>query len=252
LPLSERLATALLHRENSNAADFSVHEIIEKASVEKLVKGYRPGLQVHTSKHCVANKAPNPGRHRILFETTRGRRRLFKKGDPFHPDREGGKIRPDRTDLPLEYQPLVNWYDEVYTKQSVNPSSAASPASVNVPHQYPPDQTAAFAGFEEMRSATAFVGPRGTVVLPEYLQQELGLKEGSCLSIYRDKERVVLLPINDEYIRRLCGKRNLRLSWLREPPLGVNIHSLIPPCHHSFAPLHQPRRPFRIVRLRSE
>ena len=199
------LATALLHRENSKALDFSGHEIIEKATGEKLVKGFRPGLQVFISKHCVANKSPNPLRHRILLETTRGRRRLFKRGDPFHPDREGGKIRPDRADLPAEYQPLLDWYDEVYSKQSAYASSVASSAGTTVPHRFPLDITAAFAGFEEMRSTTAFVGPGGTVVLPMHLQHELGLKEGSCLSIYRDKERVVLLPITDEFIRSLRG-----------------------------------------------
>jgi bifunctional DNA-binding transcriptional regulator/antitoxin component of YhaV-PrlF toxin-antitoxin module len=43
------------------------------------------------------------------------------------------------------------------------------------------------------------------VVLPDWLQQEMGLKPGSCLSIYRDKEHVALLPITDEFIRILCG-----------------------------------------------
>ncbi len=56
-----------------------------------------------------------------------------------------------------------------------------------------------------MRSETAFVGPGGTVVLPLYLQQELNLKEGSCLSIYRDKDHLVVLPITEEFIRSLRG-----------------------------------------------
>jgi bifunctional DNA-binding transcriptional regulator/antitoxin component of YhaV-PrlF toxin-antitoxin module len=199
------LATALLHRENSKALDFSGHEIIEKATGEKLVKGFRPGLQVFISKHCVANKSPNPLRHRILLETTRGRRRLFKQGDPFHPDREGGRIRPDRTELPAEYQPLVDWYDEIYTKSSPGPASVPQPGGMGALPQLPQNPTAALSGFDEMRPATAFMGSGGTVVLPEWLQRELGLKEGSCLSIYREKGRVVLLPITDEFIRSLRG-----------------------------------------------
>jgi bifunctional DNA-binding transcriptional regulator/antitoxin component of YhaV-PrlF toxin-antitoxin module len=207
------LATALLHRENSNATDFSVQEIIKKASDANLVQGFRPGLPVHASKHCVANKPPNPGRYRILVETTRGRRRLFKKGDPFHPDRQDGKIRPDPGDLPPEYQPLLEWYDEVYSKQS-----RTSPVSVTLPHRFPRETnpSADFAGLEGMRSQTAFVGPGGTVVLPEYLQRALGLHEGSCLSIYRDKDQIVLLPINDDYIRKLRGSLKGDYSLLED------------------------------------
>jgi hypothetical protein len=220
------LATALLHRENSKALDFSGHEIIEKATGEKLVKGFRPGLQVFISKHCVANKSPNPVRHRILLETTRGRRRLFKQGDPFHPDREGGKIRPDRTELPSEYQPLVDWYDEVYSKRPPDPASAPPPSAMDVLQQVPPDATAASDGFDEMRAATVFVGPGGTVVLPDWLQQEMGLKEGSCLSVFRDKERVALLPITDDLIRKICGvfKGNYSLLKDRERDHQIEKH----------------------------
>jgi bifunctional DNA-binding transcriptional regulator/antitoxin component of YhaV-PrlF toxin-antitoxin module len=197
-----------------NASDFSVQEIIEKASDKKLTEGFRPGLPVHASKHCVANKPPNPGRYRILIETTRGRRRLFKKGDPFHPDRQNGKIRPDRADLPPEYQPLIDWYDEVYSQESAWP-----PANVSIPHQFPADPNLGstdFAGFEEMRSQTAFVGPGGTVVLPEYLQQALRLKEGSCLSIYRDKDRIVVLPITEDYISKVRGSLKGDYSLLED------------------------------------
>jgi hypothetical protein len=209
------LATALLHRENSKALDFSGREIIEKAGGEKLVEGFRPGLQVFISKHCVANKSPNPLRHRILLETTRGRRRLFKKGDPFHPDREGGKIRPDRDDLPLEYQTLVDWYDEVYSKRP-GPESAALPVGMAVRPQISQDSNAVFRGFDEMRSAMAFVGPGGTVVLPDWLQQEMGLKEGSCLSVFRDREKVALLPVTDDLIHKVRGSLKGSYSLLED------------------------------------
>ena len=90
------LATALLHKNDTQAVDFAVRDIIQKAVQEDLAGGFKPGLQVHVSKHCVANKSPNPGRSRMLLETTRGRRRLFRNGDRFHPDRRQGKIRPER------------------------------------------------------------------------------------------------------------------------------------------------------------
>src|ERR1700676_3584373 len=110
------LATALLHMENAQAVDFSGQEIMEKAARESLVDGFRPGLQVHVSKHCVANKSPNPGRYRMLFETSRGRRRLFRNGDLFHPNREGGRIKPNPSDVPFDYRGALMWYEKFYDK----------------------------------------------------------------------------------------------------------------------------------------
>ena len=48
----------------------------------------------------------------MLLETTEGRRRLFRKGDPYHPDRDGSKIYPAAEDLSGEYNGLLNWYEE--------------------------------------------------------------------------------------------------------------------------------------------
>ena len=83
------IATALLHREHSKASDFSIEEIVERARKEGLHEPLRPGVYVHVVQHCVANRPPNPGRYRMLIETSEGRRRLFHTGDPYHPDREG-------------------------------------------------------------------------------------------------------------------------------------------------------------------
>jgi hypothetical protein len=33
----------------------------------------------------------------------------------------------------------------------------------------------------------------------------MGLNDGSCLSIYRDKNRIVVLPITEDFIRSLRG-----------------------------------------------
>ena len=59
-----------------------------------------PGIQVHACLHCVANKAPNPGRHRMLFKTSKGRRRLFRPGAPCHPRRSSGKDLPRDDEIP--------------------------------------------------------------------------------------------------------------------------------------------------------
>lgn len=106
------IATALLHREQPEAGDFLIEEIVERARREGLFEPLRPGVYVHVVQHCVANRPPNPGRYRILFETAEGRRRLFHAGDPYHPEREGGKATPQREDLPEGYSDLWDWYAE--------------------------------------------------------------------------------------------------------------------------------------------
>ena len=105
------VATALLYRENPKRNSFSVEEIVSRASREGLVKPQRRGVYVHAVQHCVANRRPNPGRYRMLFETPDGQRRLYRRGDPYHPAREGAKIVPSRDELPERYHDLLDWYE---------------------------------------------------------------------------------------------------------------------------------------------
>jgi hypothetical protein len=106
------IIAALLQHEQPTQPDFSVEEIMERAEKEKLTALLRPGFYVHVIQHCVANRAPNPGRYRMLFETTAGRRRLFRHGDVYHPAREGGKVTPSLEDLPNRFRKLLDWYRE--------------------------------------------------------------------------------------------------------------------------------------------
>jgi hypothetical protein len=53
----------------------------------------------------------------MLYETTEGRRRLYRESDPCHPDREGGKITPDPAEIPPEYADLRKWYGD-WSKQT--------------------------------------------------------------------------------------------------------------------------------------
>lgn len=103
---------ALLQYENPKREDFTIEEIMDRARREKLTDLLRPGFYVHVIQHCVANRPPNPGAYRILFETAPGRRRLFRQGDRFHPAREAGKITPSRQDLPTRFANLLDWYRE--------------------------------------------------------------------------------------------------------------------------------------------
>ena len=106
------IATALLHRERPDFTDFSIEEIVARAQRENLYGSLRPGVYVHVVQHCVANRPPNPGRYRMLYETTGGRRRLFRKGDAEHPDRRDAKSTPARNDLPSGYADLLAWYKD--------------------------------------------------------------------------------------------------------------------------------------------
>jgi hypothetical protein len=112
------IAAALLHRERPECADFTIEEIVERARREGLHEPLRPGVYVHVVQHCVANRPPNPGRYRMLFESAEGRRRLFHTGDPFHPDREGSKITPSAEELPEGYRELLDWYRDWNRKRA--------------------------------------------------------------------------------------------------------------------------------------
>jgi hypothetical protein len=112
------IATALLHQEHPSQEDFSVAEIVERARREAVSPPpLRPGVYVHAIQHCVANRPPNPGRNRMLVETSGARRRLYRPGDPYDPRREGARTMPDRGSLPLKYRVLVDWYEDTYARR---------------------------------------------------------------------------------------------------------------------------------------
>src|SRR5271155_2560182 len=115
------LATANLHHAHPDRFDFSVDEIRKEVARLKLSEFIRPGVQIHLSVHCIANKAPNPGRYRMLIETTPGRRRLYREGDHFHKDRTGGKVTPAREDVPSKYRFLLDWYQYEFVQKRIGP-----------------------------------------------------------------------------------------------------------------------------------
>jgi hypothetical protein len=110
------LATALLQHEHASRVDFTSEEIVARAAKEEIIDVRRPGVYVHVVQHCVANRPPNPGRYRMLYETRPGYRRLFRKGDDYDPNREGSKITPAPDEIPLRYGDLLKWYEE-WSKQ---------------------------------------------------------------------------------------------------------------------------------------
>lgn len=120
------IVVALLHRENPERSDFSVDEIMACAVREQIAGPIRPGVYVHVVQHCVANRPPNPARYRMLLETGPGRRKLFQKGDAYHPEREGSKMTPKFEDIPAGYGDLLQWYRD-WTDAATNNSQETDP-----------------------------------------------------------------------------------------------------------------------------
>ena len=111
------LATALLHQEQPGRADFTIQEIVSRAARENITGEIRSGVNVHASQHCVANKAPNPAKHRMLFATGKHTRRLLLPGDAVLPGRTG-KIFPDPGEVPHRYLPVLEWARARYERGS--------------------------------------------------------------------------------------------------------------------------------------
>jgi len=120
------IATALLHREHPDRRDFSIEEIIQRARQEQWSPELPPGVKHHASFHAVANKEPNPADHRMLFATGRGTRRLYRPGDPAHPQRKG-KIVPRRDQIPPRYHFLLEWYESEFAKAGLDQQASPDP-----------------------------------------------------------------------------------------------------------------------------
>lgn len=111
------IAAALLHREHPESPDFALQEIVDRVKAEsRLGSHQRTTVYAHVTQHCVANVPPSSGKYRMLFETVKGRRRLFRIGDPFERSR-AGKITPEAHGLPREFRALLDWYRSEYSGQ---------------------------------------------------------------------------------------------------------------------------------------
>jgi bifunctional DNA-binding transcriptional regulator/antitoxin component of YhaV-PrlF toxin-antitoxin module len=191
------VATALLHQERPEQNDFSVQEIKARARKEPWGQDLRVGFHQHVSHHCVATKTADPANHRMLSETQRGRRRLFKAGDPCHADRINGKIFPDKKNLPPEYHSLLVWYEAIYSHQPLNGGVDSGNTSES-----------------EKGAGVAFVGSSGAFVIPDDLRRELGIREGTRLSIQKRESALVIQPVTKEFVDRVAGSYKGKTSMV--------------------------------------
>lgn len=125
------IATALLHREHPDVADFSTADIRQRVQTEGIARHVKPiTVYLHAQTHCVADFPASPARLRMLESTAPDRRRLFKSGDTYHPDREGPqdhggtRTTPRREALPARFASLLDWYRTHYSASSGNPADS--------------------------------------------------------------------------------------------------------------------------------
>ncbi len=111
------IATAMLHKGNPEREDFTREEILNKVLDEFGATHSLNTISTHISRHCVANKEPDPQAHRMLYCTERNGYRLFREGDDYKPAREKGEIMPDKQALPEKYHSLLTWFAEQYSPQ---------------------------------------------------------------------------------------------------------------------------------------
>lgn len=105
------IATASLHRNYERRNGFRAAEIRETIARLEPAHGLEEStIRTHIHQHCVAAKRPDPGSKRYLHRNSDGSFRLFREGDPFHPDRKLGASVPSRERLPAKYWPLLDWY----------------------------------------------------------------------------------------------------------------------------------------------
>jgi len=110
------VGTALGHYLKSSEEPIQTDAIVTVVKMADLTKGLEKSIYLHVNQHCVANRQPNSNRSRMLFETGRGMRRLFRRGDPYDPAREGAPTHPDWEKIPPKYRFLHRWYDEVWNR----------------------------------------------------------------------------------------------------------------------------------------
>jgi hypothetical protein len=125
LLLADRIwiVVALLHRESPDREDFSTEEIRSKMRESGLSADAKPSsVAAHLKEHLVANVPPSSSRYRMLFETRPGRLRLFRPGDSTDPGRiqklRPSKHVPKRDEVPPQYHPLLDWYEEWSNRSS--------------------------------------------------------------------------------------------------------------------------------------
>ena len=57
----------------------------------------------------------------------------------------------------------------------------------------------------DMRAISTVVGPGGEIVIPSEIRDDLDIHPGTRIAVSREGNRIILEPINNEYVRSLRG-----------------------------------------------
>ena len=112
--ISVWIATATLHEIYGINKNFSNKDIIAKVKEQNICAVSNNTIALHVSSHCVANNKASPNTHKKLYRASRGRYRLYRRGDYYNRDRKQGQEEPDITELPGRYKYLIGWYNDRY------------------------------------------------------------------------------------------------------------------------------------------
>ena len=111
------VAAATLHKLYGIRRDFSNKVIFEKMIEHDISTASEQSFALCISRHCVANNSGKPSDHRKLYRVSRGRYRLYRKGDYYNQSRKHSTEEPDIEELPDKYKHLIKWYYEEYCKK---------------------------------------------------------------------------------------------------------------------------------------
>lgn len=126
LRLADRiwLAVAMLHKLHPNSIAFNKADIRDQLDKSGLGSGTNPlSVNAHLKQHLVANVPPSAGKYTMLFETRFGQLRLYRPGDFIDSHRRlgrGSKCSPKREEVPQQYHPLLDWYEEWCREHGAN------------------------------------------------------------------------------------------------------------------------------------
>jgi hypothetical protein len=118
------IAMALLAK-GANNIHHSVRNNKIQAKVKDLFDDTRSGVYTHISQHVVAQKKLNTGYNKCyLTEIGKGVRRLFLPHDEIHESRlNNPQTLPNYSDIPKEYQFLLDWYKKEAPTNGKRPES---------------------------------------------------------------------------------------------------------------------------------
>ena len=123
------IAAALVHKREPDREALPVAQIRSELLRINPARSKQKAVHAYLSDHCVANKKRrrNSIGARIFVDVGYGLRRLYRPGDEFNPERAHGKYKPERSEIPPRFWPLLDWYETEYSRRPPGAEASAQP-----------------------------------------------------------------------------------------------------------------------------